>query len=104
MIICHVPIKLFKGQLTLVHFFHLKFRYSEKATKFEEIFHLTYDVTEYKWKIFFKFLPFSEFPLNKLDKNCQIFVVLHLNFVPLPMKYFFMRLTDLYLKISATAL
>ena len=26
---------------------HLKFRYSEKATKFEKIFHLQFDATEY---------------------------------------------------------
>ena len=25
----------------------VKFRYSEKATKFEKIFHLTFDATEY---------------------------------------------------------
>ena len=33
-----------------------------------------------------------------------MFIVLRLNFVPVPMKYFFLRLIDLYLKISATAL
>jgi len=69
MIICHVPIKLFKGQLTLVHFFHLKFRYSEKATKFEEIFHLTYDGTEYKWKIFFQIFALLRISVEQIGQK-----------------------------------
>ena len=41
----------------------LKFGYSEKATQFEKIFHLKFDVTEnFKWKIFSNFLAFSEYP------------------------------------------
>ena len=39
--------------------FLLKFGYSEKATKFEEIFHVKFDVTEYRQILsgrFFQFL------------------------------------------------
>ena len=42
----------------------VKFGYSEKATQFEKIFHLKFDVTEsnFKWKIFSNFVAFSEYP------------------------------------------
>ena len=44
----------------------VNFEYSEKATKFEKIFHLKFDITEssnFKWKIFFSnFVAFSEYP------------------------------------------
>ena len=42
----------------------LKFKYSEKAIKFENIFHLKFDATQYsvmsnsKWKIFSNFVAF----------------------------------------------
>ena len=42
----------------------VKFGYSEKATKFEKIFHLKFDATQYsvmsnsKWKIFSNFVAF----------------------------------------------
>ena len=45
----------------------LEFEYSEKATKFEKIFHLKFDVTEYrvassfKRKIFSNFMAFSKY-------------------------------------------
>ena len=47
--------------------FLLKFRYSEKATKFEKIFYLKFDVkywvaSNFKWKIFSNFVAFSEYP------------------------------------------
>ena len=44
----------------------VKFRLSEKGTKFEKIFHLEFDATEqrqnsnFKSKIFSNFVPFSE--------------------------------------------
>ena len=51
----------------LYHLFNqlgkVKFGYSERATKFEKIFNLKFDVTEYfKWKIFSNFAAFSEYP------------------------------------------
>ena len=59
--------------LNLVCFFQveikkilLKFGYSEKATTFEKIFHLKFDVTEQpqilSWKSFSNFVAFSEYP------------------------------------------
>ena len=43
--------------------FTLKFGYSEKATKFEKIYHLKFDVTEYYGRFFFFiFFAFSEYP------------------------------------------
>ena len=44
----------------------IKFGYSEKATKFEKIFHLKFDVTEYHQilsaRFFSNFVAFSEYP------------------------------------------
>ena len=45
----------------------LNFGYSEKATKFEKISHIKFDITQYivsyfKWKIFSNFVAFSKYP------------------------------------------
>ena len=44
----------------------VKFGYSEKATNFEKIFHLKFDVywvaSNFQWKIFSNFVAFSEYP------------------------------------------
>ena len=50
----------------------LKFGYSEKATKFEKIFHLKFDVIEYvasnfKSNFFSNFEAFSEYPNFKIN-------------------------------------
>ena len=49
--------------------FSVKFGYSEKATKFEKIFHLKFDVTE----MFSNFVAFSEYPnFNKVNGNGNV--------------------------------
>ena len=50
----------------------VKFGYSEKATKFEKIFHLKFDVTEQRQilsrRFFSNFVAFSEYPnFNEID-------------------------------------
>ena len=44
----------------------VKFRYSEKASKFEKIFHIKFDFTEYRHilsgRFFSNFVAFSEYP------------------------------------------
>ena len=60
---CHAP--AFSQDISELFIIRLlKLRYSEKATKFEKIFHLTFDATEYRQisgRFFFKFVPFSEY-------------------------------------------
>ena len=56
----------------------LKFGYSEKATKFEKIFHVKFDVTEQcqilSGRFFSNFVAFSEYPNftnRNLQENCK---------------------------------
>ena len=54
----------------------LKFGYYEKATKFEKIFHLKFDVTEWcqilSGSFFSNFVAFSEYPYFTRSKGTRI--------------------------------
>ena len=58
---------------TLKNITILKFGHSEKATKFEKIFHLKFDVTEYRQilsgNFFSNFVVFSEYPNFTFKSN-----------------------------------